>query len=235
MRQTHKTFKDKRENPLLFDYSFLISTTDTNYSNHTSQTLQTTALPLPFINPTLNISNSIAYSRITKHLYPLKMTQLIKLLIILAATGAILGAPIMNTRQLAGEGNFFDSMFTDTDNGVGYGVENAEDNLAELLGGTASRGSGGSGSGGNPPPPPPHKMVKRQGDKIANGAAADLNAVGLTNEADFVKTDGGNIDGQLTDDATTLGAQFGGDEEDVLERAGNFVPNKVPSAGAAGH
>ncbi|CAJ0548470.1 Ff.00g020830.m01.CDS01 [Fusarium sp. VM40] len=163
------------------------------------------------------------------------MTQLIKLLIILAATGVTLGAPVMKPRQLAGEGNFFDSVFTDTDNGVGYGVENAEDNLAELLGGTASRGSGSGGAGGNPPPPPPPKMVKRQGDKIANGAAADLNALGLTNEADFVKTDGGNIDGQLTDDATTLGAQFGGDEEDVLERAGNFVPNKVPAAGAAGH
>jgi hypothetical protein len=62
-----------------------------------------------------------------------------------------------------------------------------------------------------------------------------LNALGLTNEADLVKTDGGNIDGQLTDDATNLGAQFGGDEEDILERVGNFVPNKVPSAGAAGH
>ncbi|KAM0233077.1 hypothetical protein ACHAP5_010544 [Fusarium lateritium] len=158
------------------------------------------------------------------------MTQLIKLLVILAATGVTLGAPVMNPRQLAGEGNFFDSLFTDTDNGVGYGTENAEDNPAELLGGTASRTNGGtSGAGGaNQPPPPPPKMVKRQGDKIANGAAADLTALGLTNEADLVKTDGGNIDGQLTDNATNIGAQFGGGEEDVLERVGNFVPNKVP-------
>jgi hypothetical protein len=207
------------------------SESDINYNTHTSQTVATTALPLPFIIP-------IAFLRTTKHLCSLKMTQLIKLLIILAATRVTLGAPVMNPRQLAGEGNFFDSLFTDTDNGVGYGTENAEDNLAELLGGTASRANGGTsgsgGAGGNPPPPPP-KMVKRQGDKIANGAAADLNALGLTNEADLVKTDGGNIDGQLTDDATNLGAQFGGDEEDILERVGNFVPNKVPSAGAAGH
>ncbi|KAM0213299.1 hypothetical protein ACHAPA_006452 [Fusarium lateritium] len=160
------------------------------------------------------------------------MTQLIKLLIILAATGVTLGAPVMNPRQLAGEGNFFDSLFTDTDNGVGYGTENAEDYLAELLGGTSSRTNGGtSGAGGNPPPTTPPKMIKRQGDKVANGAAANLNALGLTNEADLVKTDGGNIDGQLADDATNIGAQFGGDEEDILERLGNFVPNKIPSAG----
>ncbi|KAM0475711.1 hypothetical protein ACHAP7_007208 [Fusarium lateritium] len=160
------------------------------------------------------------------------MTQLIKLLIILATTGVTLGAPVMNPRQLAGEGNFFDSLFTDTENGVGYGTENAEDHLAELLGGTSSRTNGGtSGAGGNPPPTPPPKMIKRQGDKVANGAAANLNALGLTNEADLVKTDGGNIDGQLADDATNIGAQFGGDEEDILERLGNFVPNKIPSAG----
>ncbi|KAM0209074.1 hypothetical protein ACHAPQ_008526 [Fusarium lateritium] len=160
------------------------------------------------------------------------MTQLIKLLIILAATGVTLGAPVMNPRQLAGEGNFFDSLFTDTDNGVGYGTENAEDYLAELLGGTSSRTNGGtSGAGGNPPPTTPPKMIKRQGDKVANGAAANLNALGLTNEADLVKTDGGNIDGQLADDATNIGAQFGGDEEDILERLGNFVPNKISSAG----
>jgi hypothetical protein len=33
----------------------------------------------------------------------------------------------------------------------------------------------------------------------------------------------------LTDDATTVGAQFGGDEEDVLERLGNMVPSKLPA------
>ncbi|KAF5660674.1 hypothetical protein FHETE_8837 [Fusarium heterosporum] len=155
------------------------------------------------------------------------MTQITKFLIILSVATAGLSAPVLKTRQLAGEGNFFDSVFTDTDNGVGYGVENAEDNLAEFLGGSPAS-SGGSGG-----PPPGPKMVKRQGDKIANGAAADLNAVGLNQEADLVQTDGDNIDGQLTDDATNLGAQFGGDEEDILERLGNMVPSKAPSTGGA--
>ncbi|KAF4996561.1 hypothetical protein FGRMN_4445 [Fusarium graminum] len=165
------------------------------------------------------------------------MTQITKLLIVLSAATAGLSAPVLKTRQLAGEGNFFDSLFTDTDNGVGYGVENAENNLAEFLGGSAASSGGSGGNGGNgggaggPPPPPGPKMVKRQGDKIANGAAADLNALGLNQEADLVQTDGDNIDGQLTDDATNIGAQFGGDEEDILERLGNMVPSKAPSTG----
>ncbi|KAG9508336.1 hypothetical protein J7337_001900 [Fusarium musae] len=91
------------------------------------------------------------------------MTQLAKLLIILAAASATLSAPTMRPRQLAGEGSFFDSVFSGTDNGVGYGVENAEDNAASLL-----------------------------GDKAA----------------DLVQTDGDNIDGQLTQDAATLGGQI---------------------------
>ncbi|ENH75696.1 hypothetical protein FOC1_g10003855 [Fusarium oxysporum f. sp. cubense race 1] len=151
------------------------------------------------------------------------MTQLTKLLIILAAATATLGAPTMKPRQLAGEGSFFDSVFTGTDNGVGYGVENAEDNAATLLGGKATSGGGGSTS--NPPQP----KVKRQADKIANGAATDLHAVGQDKAADLVQTDGDNIDGQLTQDAATLGAQVGGDEEDVLERTGDMVPSKMPT------
>lgn len=127
-----------------------------------------------------------------------------------------LAAPVkvIDSRQLAGEGNFFDSMFTETDNGVGHGVENAENNLAELLGGTPATGGGSR---------------KRQGDKMANGAANVLHAVHLDSEADIVQTDGDNVDGQLTDDATTLGQQLGGDEDDVLERTGNLVPNKMPA------
>lgn len=45
----------------------------------------------------------------------------------------VLTAPVAK-RQLAGEGSACNSIFTSTDNGVGYGVENGEDNLA----GTAS-------------------------------------------------------------------------------------------------
>jgi len=148
------------------------------------------------------------------------MAPISKFLVILAASNLVLAAPVMvDRRQLAGEGNLFDSLFTDTDNGVGYGVENAEDNLTTLLGGTPSRGGGSSTSGGNggngnppPPPPPPGPKAKRQGDKIANGAAGVLNALHLGSAADLVQTDGDNVDGQLTDDATEIGEQFGGDE-----------------------
>jgi len=145
--------------------------------------------------------------------------------IVFGVAGAIfitstLAAPVkmIDSRQLAGEGNLFDSLFTDTDSGVGYGVENAENNLAQMLGGTPAPGPG---------------TRKRQADKIANGASNLLNALHLTSEADLVKTDGDSVDGQLTDDATNIGAQFGGDEEDVLERVGNLVPNKMPTAPAA--
>ncbi|KAH7018290.1 uncharacterized protein B0I36DRAFT_368320 [Microdochium trichocladiopsis] len=136
---------------------------------------------------------------------------------------------IIDSRQLAGEGNFFDSLFTDTDNGVGYGTENAENNIAEMLGGSPASGGGSGG----PPPKPNRRMAKRQGDKIANGAAAILHAVGANQQADLVQTDGDAVDGQLTDDATTLGAQIGSDKEDVLERTGDMVPNKMPTAPAA--
>ncbi|KAF5985494.1 putative alpha-galactosidase C precursor [Fusarium bulbicola] len=136
------------------------------------------------------------------------MTQLTKLLVILAAASAALSAPLMKSRQLAGEGSFFASVFSGTDNGVGYGVENAEDNAATLLGGKTTTGGGGSTS--NPPPPP--SKVKRQADKIATGAATDLHAVGQDKAA-------------LTQDAATLGAQVGGDEEDFLERTGDMVPS----------
>jgi hypothetical protein len=45
------------------------------------------------------------------------------------ATG-VLAAPLP---QLAGEGSAADSILTDTDNGVGFGIENAEDNIADNI------------------------------------------------------------------------------------------------------
>ncbi|KAF4334736.1 hypothetical protein FBEOM_11418 [Fusarium beomiforme] len=152
------------------------------------------------------------------------MTQLTRLLIILAVASATLGAPTIQPRQLAGEGRACDSVLSDTDNGVGYGVENADDHAATLVGGKTT-GGGATGTGGNPPP----SKVKRQGDKIANGAATDLHAIGQDKAADLVQTDGDNVDGQLTQDAATLGAQVGGDEEDILERTGDMVPSKMPT------
>ncbi|KAF9761171.1 hypothetical protein IL306_003930, partial [Fusarium sp. DS 682] len=50
---------------------------------------------------------------------------------------------------------------------------------------------GGGGSTGNPPPPPP--KVKRQADKIANGAAPDLHTAGQGKAAALVQTDEDNI------------------------------------------
>jgi hypothetical protein len=37
------------------------------------------------------------------------------------------------TPQLAGEGQAADSLFSDTDNGIGFGIKNAEDKLAGLI------------------------------------------------------------------------------------------------------
>lgn len=140
-----------------------------------------------------------------------KITQL------LTAAGALLllAAPAtaapLQARQLAGEGNACSSLLSSTDNGVGYGIKNAEDNTANLI-------SGGAGGGGVP------KIGARQGDKIANGAANLLNAAGQPAAASFVQTNGDNVDGQLTDDATNIGAQFGGDEENMLEGIGSAIP-----------
>ncbi|KAG8672747.1 hypothetical protein FPOAC2_06150 [Fusarium poae] len=169
------------------------------------------------------------------------MTQLTKVLIALAVIGATFAAPVNQPRQLGGEGSAADAIIGDTDNASGYAVENAEDHIAELLGGHPTEpnepnGLSGSGSGGGSPPPPPPpkarmvKMTKRQGDKISDGTAAILDAAGLTGEADLVKTDGDAIDGQTTGDAALIGQQVGGDEEDIGERVGNLVPNKLPTA-----
>ncbi|KAG9525972.1 hypothetical protein KCU93_g5617, partial [Aureobasidium melanogenum] len=123
-------------------------------------------------------------------------------------------------RQLAGEGSACDSIVSDTDNAVGYGIEDAEDNTAALLSGSSSSTS----SGAAPPPPKKGPKARRQLDKIANGAADILDAAHLNDLANIVKTDGDNIDGQLTSDAADIGAQVGGLEEDTLESVGKAVP-----------
>jgi hypothetical protein len=130
-------------------------------------------------------------------------------------------------RQLAGEGAACDSVLSSTDNGVGYGVENAEDNTAALLGGTSSgttTTTGGSGDAAPPPPPPKGPKNKRQADKIANGLADVLSAGHLGPVADIEKNLGDTVDGQLTDDAASAGAQVGSAEESALESAGKAIP-----------
>ncbi|KAK5053876.1 hypothetical protein LTR84_001838 [Exophiala bonariae] len=137
---------------------------------------------------------------------------------------APLPGDIISARQLAGEGAAADSILTSTDNGVGYGIENAEDNTAALLSSSGtSSGSSGSGSSSPPPPPPPHKS-RRQADKIANGAGAILNAAGQPGAANAVTSNGDSVDGTLTSDAANTGAQIGSTEESTLEGVGKAIP-----------
>lgn len=148
-----------------------------------------------------------------------------KIILALALFAAATSA--LPTPQLAGEGAFFDSVFTDTDNGVGYGIENAEDNIANNISGAKGQSgtaspSGGSGSGGNPPPPPPPH--RRQLDKISKGFQAISEAAG-TGQGTSAATDAlNNADGTLTSGAANLGATIGSTEESTLEGAGKSVP-----------
>lgn len=133
--------------------------------------------------------------------------------------------PHKSRRQLAGEGAAADSILTDTDNGVGYGVENAEDNTANLI--TSVKGGStttGGGSGSNPPPPPPPHKFRRQGDKISNGLKAIGNAAGVGVVTDPVGNAGDSLDGTLTSGAANAGASIGSTEETTLENAGSAVP-----------
>lgn len=134
----------------------------------------------------------------------------------------------MRRRQLAGEGAACNSILSSTDNGVGYGIENAENNIANNISGAkgttggATGGATGGKAGGNPPPPPPPH--RRQLDKIANGAQAIGEAMGMGSATSPVTTAGDNIDGELTSGAASLGAQMGSTEEGTLEGAGAAVP-----------
>jgi hypothetical protein len=123
------------------------------------------------------------------------------------------GSAPATKRQLAGEGSAADSILTDTDNGVGYGTENAEDNTASLI--TSAKGSIPATVG---------RKIRRQADKIANGAAAVLNAAGATAAGNAVQTNGDSVDGTLTSDAANAGAQVGSTEESTLESLGSAVP-----------
>ena len=60
----------------------------------------------------------------------MRFTPTLAALILAFATTHILALP---TPQIAGEGSACNSVLTSTDNGVGYGVENAEDNTANTI------------------------------------------------------------------------------------------------------
>ncbi|KAH6637377.1 hypothetical protein C7974DRAFT_450233 [Boeremia exigua] len=131
-------------------------------------------------------------------------TKTILALILLSAASAL------PTPQLAGEGAAADSLFSSTDNGIGYGIENAEDNLAALI---------ASNKGAAPAAP-----VRRQGDKIAHGLQTLSNAAG-TGASTTSATDAlVNLDGTLTSGAANAGADTGATEEATLEELGSAVP-----------
>lgn len=150
----------------------------------------------------------------------------IKTLLTLLLVSSAIAAPL-SKRQLAGEGQAADSILTDTDNGTGYGTENAEDkiadNISSVTGNSAGSQGGGGSSGGNPPPPPPPNH-KRQLDKISKGAQSIGDAAGVGDETAPVTTAGEDVDGTLTGDAANAGAEIGSTEETTLENAGNDVP-----------
>lgn len=120
-----------------------------------------------------------------------------------------------------------DAILTDTDNGVGYGTENAENNAAQLITSTQAH-------------PPAHK---RQLDKIASkyGSMVNIsitnlmtdgfgnvaNAAGIPGVGNDVVQNGDTVDGQLTDDAANDGTAIAGMEETTLEQAGSDVPTHV--------
>jgi len=102
---------------------------------------------------------------------------------ILLFSATVLAAPLP---QLAGEGAALNSVFSSTDNGIGYGVEAAEDNTANLI--TAIKGgSTGSttpaGPGGPPPPPPHRRQLAGEGAALNSIASSTDNGVGFAVKA----------------------------------------------------
>lgn len=127
-------------------------------------------------------------------------------------------------RQLHGEGVAADALLTDTDNGVGYGTENAEDNLASLI--ASARGQQAPAAGG-PGTRRRRGLRARQMDKIVNGLGSIGQASGTTAVTDPVQSGGDAIDGDLTDGAANLGTEAGAMEEKTLEDAGSSVPTHL--------
>jgi hypothetical protein len=102
---------------------------------------------------------------------------------ILLFSTTVLAAPIP---QLAGEGAALNSIFVGTDNGVGYAVEAAEDNTANLI--TSIKGgstgtTAPAGPGGPPPPPPHRRQLAGEGAALNSIFVGTDNGVGFAVEA----------------------------------------------------
>ncbi|KAF3005198.1 hypothetical protein E8E13_010793 [Curvularia kusanoi] len=133
-------------------------------------------------------------------------------------------ATALPTPQLAGEGQAADSLFTDIDSGVGYGIEAAEDNIANSISGTKGASAGTGGSSSPPPPPPGPKPHRRQLDKVAHGEQAIADAAGVGSATQAATDAEVNADGELTSGAANAGATIGGALESTLIKVGQSVP-----------
>ena len=138
------------------------------------------------------------------------MAPITKLFFSAILASYVLAAPVQR-RQLAGEGAAANSILTDTDNGVGYGTENAEDNAASLI--TSVK------------PAARAARQRRQLDKIVNGAGAVCTAAGGNCGNQVSSLD--SIDGAATSGAADTGAAVGSTEETSLEAAGSAVPSSA--------
>lgn len=121
-------------------------------------------------------------------------------------------ASALPTPQLAGEGAAANSLLSDTDNGVGYGIKNAEENTAALI--TSLKGGAAV----------PAAPARRQLDKISDGFQEVSNAAGTGGSTTSLTGALDTIDGDSTSGAANLGADAGGLEEGTLEAAGKAVP-----------
>ena len=158
----------------------------------------------------------------------------------------VLAAPLP---QLAGEGAACNSILSSTDNGVGYGIENAEDNIAKSISGKkvtrqlAGEGAAcnsilsstdnGVGYGIENAEDNTAKMIsktkpaRRQLDKISNGFQSIGAAAGIGDMTAPLTTGLDGIDGTSTSAAADLGAEVGNMEAGTLEAVGSAVRRQL--------
>lgn len=147
--------------------------------------------------------------------------------ILMALTPVIMARPYP---QIGGEAQACYSILNNVDNGSGYGIEDAEDNLAQAISGKAPANSNAGNTGGNAPAPAPpaaNRRRRRQLNKVAPGFQNLADALNVGQAAEPVTTLMDNVDTAGTDDAAQLGEQIGEDEVDFAESIGSSVPTQL--------
>ena len=140
-------------------------------------------------------------------------------------------------RQIGGDADAAYYIVNNVDNGIGYSLENIEDNLGDLASGKAtgsdaegnSNGGGppgGGASSGGPPPPPPGK---RQLNKIGDGTEQLGDDTGVEAVTQPVGEALNEIDGIGTNDQANIGEQIGDIEDPGLPEIANSLTNLDPS------